>query len=389
MTITGTNLEGAKAVDFGLGAATIKTNSATEVVVLSPPGSGKVQVTVETAGGTSATSPADEYTYEAPPPPPPPAPTVTSIAPSKGPEVGGSEVTITGTNLEGAKAVDFGLGEATIKSNSATEVVVLSPPGSGKVQVTVETAGGTSATSPADEYSYIPASQPSVTRIEPTEGPTAGGTAVTIIGTNLTGVTKVTFAGVSATHDVEEGPSRLIVDSPAGSGMVDVAVTTAEGTSAPTPADRFSYDVQPIVTGLSVSEGPAGGGTEVTITGTGFTKNSTVIFGSTPAEKVTYNSATSLTAIAPPGVGTTDVIVSTPGGSSAPSEAGKYTFDQTAWTAETPPTETLPAPAAVGPTPKSGVLCSIASAVPGTRARCVWQRRAGIRHRAGSPAGHV
>ncbi len=323
MTINGTNLEGAKAVDFGLGAATIKTNSATEVVVLSPPGSGKVQVTVETAAGTSATSPADEYTYEAPPPPPPPAPTVTSIAPSKGPEVGGSEVTITGTNLEGAKAVDFGLGEATIKTNSATEVVVLSPPGSGKVQVTVETAGGTSATSPADEYTYEappppPPPAPTVTSIAPSKGPEVGGSEVTITGTNLEGAKAVDFGLGEATIKTNSA-TEVVVLSPPGSGKVQVTVETAGGTSATSPADEYTYEAPPpppppapTVTSIAPSKGPEVGGSEVTITGTNLEGAKAVDFGLGEAT-IKTDSATEVVVLSPAGSGKVQVTVKPPG----------------------------------------------------------------------------
>ena len=63
--------------------------------------------------------------------------------------------------------------------------------------MTVTTPGGTSATSAADEYTYIPA--PAVTALEPTSGPAAGGTTVKITGTNLTGASEVKFGSAKAT----------------------------------------------------------------------------------------------------------------------------------------------------------------------------------------------
>ena len=84
----------------------ITADSATSITATSPAGTGTVDVTVTTVGGTSATSPADQFTYVA-------APTVTSISPTSGPTGGGTSVTITGTNLGGASAVDFGSNAAT------------------------------------------------------------------------------------------------------------------------------------------------------------------------------------------------------------------------------------------------------------------------------------
>ena len=57
------------------------------------------------------------------------------------------------------------------------------------------TPGGTSAPSSADQFSYV--SAPTVTGINPNTGPPAGGTSVTITGTNLNGATAVRFGGFS------------------------------------------------------------------------------------------------------------------------------------------------------------------------------------------------
>ena len=64
MTITGTGFTGATAVDFGTTAATnVTVVSDTTITADSPAGTGTVDVTVTTPGGTSATSPADQFTY--------------------------------------------------------------------------------------------------------------------------------------------------------------------------------------------------------------------------------------------------------------------------------------------------------------------------------------
>ena len=55
--------------------------------------------------------------------------------------------------------------------------------------------------------------------------------------------------------------------------------------------------------GSTRTSGPAAGGTAVTITGTNFTGATAVKFGTTAATTFTVNSATSITATAPAGVG--------------------------------------------------------------------------------------
>ena len=68
-----------------------------------------------TAGGaTSATSAGDQFTYQG-------GPTVTAISPANGPSVGGTPVTVTGTNFVGATGVNFGtVAAASYTVTSAT-----------------------------------------------------------------------------------------------------------------------------------------------------------------------------------------------------------------------------------------------------------------------------
>lgn len=92
------------------------------------------------------------------------APTITAIAPSAGPTLGGTSVVITGTNLASATAVTFGGTAAGIISNSATSITVTSPArAAGPADIVVTTVGGTSANTAADDFTYVtPAPVPTV-----------------------------------------------------------------------------------------------------------------------------------------------------------------------------------------------------------------------------------
>ena len=104
---------------------------------------------------------------------------------------------------------------ATIPSDTATKIVVVSPAGAkGTVDVTVTTAGGTSATTLADRFTYYVWPTPTVTALDPTTGSTAGGTTVTITGTNLTGATAVISA--ASGHDSQRHGHADRGHSPAG-----------------------------------------------------------------------------------------------------------------------------------------------------------------------------
>jgi hypothetical protein len=85
------------------------------------------------------------------------APNVASVSPTSGPAAGGTTVTINGTGFTGASAVDFGSTPASSFTVNAagTQITAVDPAGSGTVDVTVITSGGTSATSPADQFSYV------------------------------------------------------------------------------------------------------------------------------------------------------------------------------------------------------------------------------------------
>ena len=91
-------------------------------------------------------------------------------------------------------------------------------------------------------------------------------------------------------------------------------MTTPGGTSATSPADQFTYVAAADGHGREPDDGPAAGGTLVTITGTGFTSATAVDFGTMPATNFTVVSDNSITADSPAGTGTVDVTVTTPGG---------------------------------------------------------------------------
>jgi hypothetical protein len=86
---------------------------------------------------------------------------------------------------------------------------------------------------------------PRVTSISPTSGPTSGGARVTIIGSGFTGVTSVNFGSGNAALYSFNSDSSITGTSPAGSGTVDVTVTTSGGTSATNAADQFTYTDAP------------------------------------------------------------------------------------------------------------------------------------------------
>ena len=357
VAVTGTGFGGASAVYFGAYPATTYTvTSSTQISTFSPAqAAGTVDVTVTTPLGTSATSAADQFAYEA-------APSVSAVSPVAGPLGGASTVVITGTGFSGAIGVSFGSVSASAYTvDSPTQVTATSPPeAAGTVDITVTTPVGTSATSAADQFAYEAA--PSVSAISPVAGPLSGGTTVAVTGTGFSGASAVSFGSAPASAYTVNSFSQISATSPAGTGTVDITVTTPSGTSATSGADQFVYEAAPSVSALSPVAGPLSGGTTVVITGTGFSGASAVDFGSSPAT-FTVNSPTQVTAISPAQpAAIVEVTVTTPVGTSATSAADEFTYEAApsvsalspvAGPLRAAPPWPSPAPALAGPAPSA------------------------------------
>jgi len=177
-------------------------------------------------------------------------PTSSGINPNLGPTTGGQTVTITGTNfVPGATTVTIGgilipANQVTV-SPTATSLTFLTPPhAEGLVDVTVSTPGGTTA--PLG-YTYVP--PPTGVSLNPTSGPTTGGTTVTMTGTGfVAGQTSVTIGGTtipaSQVTVAPDGTTLTFVTPPHAPGTVGVTATTPGGTTAPLD---FTYVLAPPV----------------------------------------------------------------------------------------------------------------------------------------------
>jgi hypothetical protein len=169
--------------------------------------------------------------------------------------------------------------------------------------VAYNTAGGTSAPSAQVSYTVPSTPSPTLTSVAPTSGPTSGGTTITLTGTNFVSGATVRVGGVAATGVTFASSTRVTARTPAGTaGARDVVITNPDGRSA-TRAGAFSYTTSSSGTltasAVSPSSGPTGGGTAITVTGTGFVSGATILIGGTPATAVGFVSSTQLTARTP------------------------------------------------------------------------------------------
>lgn len=148
-------------------------------------------------------------------------PVSTSFSPN--PVKHGTNLTITGTNLDLAKKVYFNSvanAVTSFVSQSATQLVVTVPASTTKGKVTLEAASGIKTVSTADLDVVLPA----ITSMSP--NPVAPDSNLTITGTNLDLVSSVAFVGVNTavTSFVSQSPTQLVVKVPS-SGAVTGKLT--------------------------------------------------------------------------------------------------------------------------------------------------------------------
>jgi len=280
---------------------------------------GNVALTVSTPGGTTAPV-SNGFTYAT-------APTASTLSPIGGPIAGNTAVTVTGTNfLAGRTSVTIGgtvVPAASVTVASETSLTFTTPARAvGNVAVTVTNPAGTSAAVPGG-FTY--AAAPTASGMTPIAGPVAGGTAVTVTGTNFAvGSTSVTIgsATVPAGSVTVNSASSLTFNTPAhAAGNVAVTVTALGGTSSAVPGG-FAYFGVPTIGSVSPNRDGLAGGANVTVTGTWFVPGSTeVLIGgiAVPTGNINSVTATSVNFVAPAhAAGNFSLAIRTPYGTSDP-----------------------------------------------------------------------
>ncbi|MCI0343271.1 MAG: IPT/TIG domain-containing protein [Planctomycetales bacterium] len=253
-------------------------------------------------------------------------PTITSVTPVSGPTAGGTAITITGTNfVTGATVAVGGTAATSVTVVSGTTITAVTPAGAaGPANVVVTNPDTLSATA-TSAYTYTsgPPPAPTVTAVNPTSGPTAGGTAITITGTGFQTGATVTVGGAAATSVTVLSAATITAVTPAGTaGPASVTVTNPD-TQTGTLTGGFTYTGGPTLSSVSPSSGDVSGGTPVTLTGTGFQTGATVTLGGTLATGVVIVSPTTINCQTPSGsAGPVTVTMTNPDSTSASLSSG-------------------------------------------------------------------
>jgi phosphatidylserine/phosphatidylglycerophosphate/cardiolipin synthase-like enzyme len=177
-------------------------------------------------------------------PPSQPAPTVSSVSPTSGPTSGGTSVTISGGNFTNGATVSFaGVAATNVNVASASTITATTPShAAGAVNVTVTNPDTQSVTlTNGFTYNAPPPSAPTISSVTPNSGTVAGGTSVTIAGTNFVTGATLTFGGTAATNVNVANATTITATTPAhAAGAVNVTVTNPDTQSA-TLTNGFTY----------------------------------------------------------------------------------------------------------------------------------------------------
>jgi hypothetical protein len=256
---------------------------------------------------------------------------VRSLHPSSGSVHGGTEVTMTGDDLQGSDVMGL---RCFFDDNAVTEVTLISSSSlvcasprrgsTGTVSLQLGKSDGRMGAQMLFEYLY----EVTVGELVPSSGPVLGGNVVTVTGKHFKdGQTKCRVVGTEESVGRCTSSTRVLCMMPKaeGAGVVTVEVSS-NGADFVQGSTDYWYYVPMRITGIEPSEGLDGEGTIVTLTGSRFRDEAGLVclFGAEEAGivKATWVSASRVTCATPHGwAGNTSVGVGTGGGMEAFSDA--------------------------------------------------------------------
>ena len=253
LQITGTNLQLVKSVLFAddITVTSFTVNTAKTGITVKVPATAKEGVVkLITFSGVEVVSTATLTLI---------APVITSVTPN--PVKNGATLTVKGTNLDLVTAATFaGDVDGMILSQSATSLELSVPLTAINGTVILKTNSGKTAVSPV--ITYI---KPTITSIAPMS--LMAGGDITIKGTNLDLVRKVTFVGNLSVDVMPSSETSFVVTVPPSCvGTAAIALQTTNGTTV-VSTDLLTVEAanKPVITSISSSVKP---GAMLTIKGT-------------------------------------------------------------------------------------------------------------------------
>lgn len=260
-------------------AATFMNNSVAFTLTVppaTPPGHVDLIVT-NLAGDTDLLPAAIEIT--------PPDPTVTNVVPASGTAAGGTPLTISGTGFRAGARVVIGpnvyvdgAGATVASANTITLTTAATPNGLYDVVVIDETG-----VEGRDANAFQAVVNPTLSSVFPAAGASAGGTEIRLRGADFLPGLVVRIDGVVQSSVVVTDPMNATVTTDPGlpGGPYVLQITNPGGGMA---SSAFSYVAQadPVIAMVQPVTGSAAGGDTITLDGSGFGANTSVVFGADP-----------------------------------------------------------------------------------------------------------
>ncbi|HMF92699.1 MAG TPA: IPT/TIG domain-containing protein [Vicinamibacterales bacterium] len=259
----------------------------------------------------------------------------TRLAPAQALSTGGEKLRIFGEGFARDVRVRVGDKIAPAAVISPFEIDVTAPPQPpGRATVTVSQVGFPPVDVPGG-LEYV-SGGPVVRSIVPLQALTVGDEPLRILGDRFKGDARVKIGALDPVPALFVSPVELVVRTPKHPlGVVDVVVSQgSESSSFPgrlqyvdtrTPATAAPPAAPVQIGAIDPPSAQAWGGEAITITGTGFTSETTVRFGGVPARAVSVDGSRFITAITPmhpPGA----VSVMVGNDASVSALDGKFTF---------------------------------------------------------------
>ena len=208
-------------------------------------------------------------------------------------------MTLYGTGLANATGAQFNGAEATISSDTATQITALLPAAATTGPITITTPEGSATSSTGFKV------LPRILTVTPGSG--SAGDEIEISGGGFSNVTSVKFNGVPDTGFVVDSSTRISGHIPAGAQTGHLTVSTLAGSSS----SPRSLLVMPAIDAFTPSSSSTGA--HITISGRSFLGASAVKFGGIGAG-YHIDSPTRITATVPNNAGTGPISITSPGG---------------------------------------------------------------------------
>ncbi|CAI2384727.1 unnamed protein product [Moneuplotes crassus] len=278
----------------GLKLMPATVHESTKISCTAPPSFERRQSKVEvTLNNQQFTNNGEIYSYYKPP-------YVFDIEPRQGPTEGGTNITLFGSNFKEGVPFKCKFGDHISQGQyiSSNKVSCISPPNGRSEFIPLSVAFDQDEWS-SGQTKFLYYKEPTLSRIEPTCGPEAGYTQLTVYGQNFINLgignahcvfnrTIHTNATVME-HDIIKCDTPSAPEIPKGAPREPqfyYVEVTLDGTLNGGPPQRFNYYREPEIQSIDPILGPLQGGTQMKIKGHGFDRNAcnmTVRFGNTYA----------------------------------------------------------------------------------------------------------